>query len=374
LVVLLALALPTPLCWPQHRLDPGALYRVKTNTPLTVSLPVSRPHGQHVFRAAGGKWAGLPVVKTEANQITFTLSPSQLDAGSTMILIGKPDWLDLNDTAPPRVEKALVDGKPVDAAEHIRLGWIDKVPATFELHVADEHNPIDPASVCVYVNGMRLAPDGDKVRLALDPRDRKRALILCALPALVAEQGAGTSRVTVHCDDFAPDESRCSVDLSFTVTRPPRIELTKPAATASDGTAIYVDSIHPGYENVECLLDGQLQVPGTTTYGKTWASKEDETDHWLCLVLPKPREVAGLAISWANYSGVDWTSARYDVMTWDGKQWRRALRVQDNPQARTSTHALPATKTDRVLVWVPAGGGHPQRPNITWMTEVKLLP
>ena len=56
-----------------------------------------------------------------------------------------------------------------------------------------------------------------------------------------------------------------------------------------------------------------------------------------------------------------------------GAQWQRALRVQRNPEAQTSKHRFPARTTDRVLIWLPAGGSHPERPNLTWMTEVEFV-
>jgi hypothetical protein len=160
----------------------------------------------------------------------------------------------------------------------------------------------------------------------------------------------------------------------FTVTRPPEIVLAKPAATTPDGIKVFLDSIYQGYENFECLMDGKLHEAGTTTYGCTWPSAETPVAHWMCFVLPKPRQVSGIEISWAAYESHNWTSERYAIMTWDGKEWVRALKVDKNPAARTSTHSFPAVTTDRVLVWAPAGGNHPKRPNLMWVTEVKLLP
>ena len=371
---LAAMALIASVSKAGEPLRPGVRYRVKTTTSVTISLPVDNAGGQHFYRNASGQWRELPKADQKAGLLTFTLTPEQLHAGSTVLVIGKPDWLDLNDTTPPKVSKALVDGKPVPCAGEINLGWIDAPPRSFELQVADSQNPLDPSSVVANVNGVALRPDGKKFRLNVHASDPKKASIVCSIPDLTRGSGHGTTRIVVECDDFAADDAKCSARLTFTVTRPPKIALDKPAGTAANGIKIFVDSIHSGYENVECMVDGELQVPGTTTYGKTWASAETEADHWTCFVLPKPRQVSGLKISWANYRSTFWTATRYDIMTWDGSQWTRALRVQENPEKRTSTHTFPARTTDRVLVWVPSAGNHPERPNLTWVTEVAFLP
>ena len=371
---LAAAAVAASALWAGPALRPGTRYRVKTTTSVTISLPVNDPKGQHLYRSASGQWRELPKSEIKAGLLTFTLEPEQLHAGSTVLVIGKPDWLDLNDTTPPKVAKALVDGKPVPCDGKIDLGWIDRPPRSLELHVADSQNPLDPASVVASVDDTPLRPDGKKLQLHIQASDPKKARIVCSIPELTRGRSEGTTRLVVKCDDFAAHDAHCSVQLTFTVTRPPDIKLGKPAATAANGISIFVDSIHSGYENVECMVDGELQVPGTTTYGKTWASAETQADHWMCFVLPKPRQVSGMKIAWANYRDTFWAALRYDIMTWDGKQWRRALRVQDNPEKQTSTHTFPARTTDRVLVWVPSAGNHPERPNLTWVTEVTFLP
>ena len=222
------------------------------------------------------------------------------------------------------------------------------------------------------VNGLRLKPDGKILRFEPVAGDPKRGVITCQIDGLPSPASRGTTRLAVQCDDFAVDDAALRVELVFTVTAPPAITLDKPNAIAPGGVKIFCDSVHQGYENVECLIDGELQTPGTTTYGCTWASEETAVDHWVCFVMPKPRSVSGVSISWANYKDTFWTSDRYDLMIWDGSNWQRALRVQQNPPARTSKHTFTPRQTDRVLIWVPAEGNHPERPKLAWMTEVEL--
>ena len=357
-----------------EKFSPGTRYHVKTTTAITVSLPLDGAKGQHLYQTASGAWRELPDAKQTGNTFTFRLSPEQLRGGSTTLVIGKPDWLDLSDQAPPKVTSVTVDGKPSTGTDDIDLGWIDRAPRSVEVQVADERNPIDPSSITVTVNGAIVRPDGRRLRAEVDPAAPKKVRISCTVPDLMADSPHGTTRLTFQCDDFAADAAVCTANLSFTVTRPPEIKLDRPAATSPNGTKVFVDSIHSGYENVECLVDGEIQAPGTTTYGKTWASAETDADHWVCFVLPEPRPISGVAITWANYRNTFWTSRRYDIMTWHGEAWRRALRVQKNPEAQTSKHAFKAQKTDRLLIWVPGSGNHPQRPNLTWITEVAIQP
>ncbi len=351
----------------------GARYRVRATTAVTLSLPAPGRSGEHLYRDASGRWAPLLHAQQAGGVLTFTLSPDQMAGGSTTVLVNKPKWLNANDAAPPQLLKILVDGKPAALHSDIRLGWIDAPPRSVELHVADDLNPIDPASVRAEVDGRVVRPGDRPLQLIQDTAHPRAARILADPEALAGAAAWGTRRITFHCDDFAPDDDDLEVQLTYTVTSPPAIELSKPASVAGDGTKIFCDSIHKGYENVECLLDGKLQTPGATTYGCTWASAETDADHWVCFVFPKPRVVAGLDISWAHYRETFWTSQRYDIMTWDGKAWQRALRVQENPEAQTSKHSFPPRRSDRVLIWVPAGGNHARRPNLTWMTEVAFV-
>ena len=349
-------------------------YFIAATTGVTLSLPASSSKGQNLYLDTNGKWAPLPGVRESAGVLTFTLSPAQLAGGKTIVLLGKPDWLVAEDAEPPKVTRALVDGREVAPSGETNLGWLEAAPQTFELFVADTQNPLDPNSICAHVGARTVRAGSPGLEFLPDPKDSKKGRIVCSLPRLGSLATQGAIRIVIQCDDFAPDLAECRAAFTFTVMQPPEIDLDKPPATTPDGIKIFVDTSLPGYENVECLLDGKLQTPGTTTYGPTWASAETPVAHWFCLVLPKPRKVSGIEISWANYQGTFWASDRYAIMTWDGKQWANALRISNNTEAQTSSHSFAPRTTDRILVWVPPGGNHPQRPDLMWVTEVKLLP
>lgn len=351
-----------------------AQYFVSATAQVTLTIPITASGQENLYRDARGKWVPLPNVKTTADTVTFTLSPEQLAGGRTTVLLGKPKWLVVDDTTPPHVTRVLVDGKNLKPTGTLDLGWLDVAPQNLEIHFADSQNPLDARSVYADIGGSTVRSGNPGFRFLPNLKDSKKGRIICALKELGLAEIEGVKRIVIHCDDFAPDESDSRTTFTFTVTRIPAINLDKPSATTADGIRIYVDSICPGYENVDCMFDGKLQVPGTTTYGSTWASGETSTAHWMCMIFPKAREISGIEISWANYQNTFWTAERYAILSWDGTKWVDAVRVQKNQPAQTSTHSFSPRTTDRILVWVPPGGNHPARPDLMWVTEVKLLP
>lgn len=365
--------------WAAAERGSGACDLVQSTSQVTLALSALGNGGPHLYRNAAGRWVPLPQVEEgPGGTVTFTLSPEQLAGGSTVVVLGKPAWLVLEDTTPPQVRRITLDGREIAPAPEIDLGWLDMLPRRLVLEVQDAQNPLDPASVRALLNGTMVPAGSPGLRFYRDPKNPRRGRLVCALPKLIGGPSVEPIRLTLRCDDFAPDTADCTTAFSFTVSPVPLAELehlpAEPAAITPEGVRIFVDSIHPGYEHLECLLDGRLQVPGMTSFGSTWPSEETPVAHWLCLVFPKPRPVSGLEISWAHYQDTFWTSRRFALLTWDGKKWLQALKVQNNLEAQTTVHAFRQVTTDRVLLWVPPGGNHPQRPYITWITEVKVQP
>lgn len=361
-------------CLPQTAPRPFTRHVVHATQAVTLSLPVAQADGEHLFLSATGKWRPLPDARYEDGVLTFTLRPEQLRQGETILLLGKPAWLDADDREPPKATRVLVDGEVRDLVPAIDLGWIEQRPQEVAVEFEDDRNPLDASSVRAIVNGVPRRADGKAIRFEPDPKDDHRGRVTCSVAALLGDRPLGNTRLVVECDDFAPDWERAAVAFSFTVTDPAAIRLDEPAATTADGTEVYVDSIFAGYENVECLLDGKLQPPGASTAGCSWASADSDADHWVCFVFPERRALSGLKIDWAQWKDTYWTSSRFEIMTWDGRAWQRALRVQGNPSTSATTHAFAPCETDRLLIWQPSMGGHPGYPGILWTTEVTFLP
>ena len=349
----------------------GIRYSIEATAGLSLSIPLGDAKGQNLFRSPGSEWKELPGAQVKDGILTFKLESGHLKEGRVDLLLGRPVWLDLEDKAPPEIRKVLIDGKVVQP-QSIDLGWIDKKPETFEVAFEDAKNPIDFSVARCFVNGRAVKPDAKSVVFKREEGNPKRATIRCSVPDVLGKESPSKTTIVFRCDDYALDESDASVSLSFQIARPPTV-FGKPAARSADGTAIYVDSIFKGYENVECILDGKLQEPNTSTHGVTWASADSEEDHWVCFQFPKPMQVSGVKISWANWKDTSWASRRFEVMTWTGKEWRKAIRVQDNQPANTTTHKFEAVQTDRLIIFQPSGGGHEGYQGIFWMTEVEFL-
>lgn len=356
-------------------LSSGCLLRVAATSPVTVTLAAEPDWaaGEHFFRRTDGSWATLPGIAVKGGTVTFALTPAQMPSGQTMVILAKPAGVDLGDATPPRLVRALVDGREVAwPAGGLDLGWIEAAPRTLELHVADDQSDLDPDALSVTVNGTDRAAGTPGLRFVIDPANPRQGTFTCDLVTLLGKVPQGTVRLLVGIDDRAVDDQRLEAGLSFTASASPQVALTDATVTAPNGMKILVDSCYAGYDNIDCLVDGALQAPGSSTRGSTWASAETPADHWVCLILPAPRAVSEVAISWAHFGGVFCTSARFDIMTWDGQAWQRALRVQETPAEQTTRHRFESRTTDRVLIWVPAGGNHPSRPDLTWITEISL--
>ncbi|MDA1140693.1 MAG: discoidin domain-containing protein [Planctomycetota bacterium] len=349
----------------------GTSYDIEAVAGLTLSIPVGEVQAQNLFRTPKGEWKELPNAQVKDGVLTFRLDAEHLHEGRVALLLGRPEWLDLNDDSPPEVIRVLVNGNPVQP-QSTDLGWVDELPKTFEAVFEDAKNPIDPSKARCLVNGREIQPDSKSVVFRKVEGNPKSASIVCSIPEVLGKERSSRITIVLLCDDYALDESDASVSLSFQIARPPT-SFEKPAAKSADGTAIFVDSIFKGYENVECLLDGKLQAPNTSTAGVSWASKDSDEGHWVCFQFPKPREFSGLKLFWANWKDTNWTSRRFEVMTWTGTKWQHAVRVQNNQPANSTSHKFETVETDRILIFQPSGGGHEGYQGIFWMTEVEFL-
>jgi hypothetical protein len=354
----------------EERVSTGTSYSIEAAAGLTLSIPVVKGQGQNLFRTPNGEWKELPDAQVRDGVLTFKLEAEHLHEGRVALMLGRPEWLDLNDESPPEIKKVFVNGKPVKPSTD--LGWVDELPKTFEAVFEDAKNPIDLSKAQCLVNGREIKPDAKLVIFRKEEANPKRARFVCSIAEVLGKISSSKITIVLRCDDYALDESDTSVSLSFQMARPPT-SFEKPAAKSADGTAIFVDSIFKGYENVECLLDGKLQAPNTSTGGVSWASQDSDEGHWVCFQFPKPRKVSGLKLFWANWKNTNWTSRRFEVMTWAGTKWQQAVRVQNNQPANSTSHKFKTVETDRILIFQPSGGGHEGYQGIFWMTEVEFL-
>lgn len=376
--LLVCLSLLVPVALPRgSAAEPGAspvrprAFRIRTTSAASLRLPpeleLSISFGQGAaeitLRSPGGEAAWVKPAAGEWRQCAangaLAVPLAELPGGEFAVLVDKPESLDLNDSAAPEVEAVTVDGKELPAPWD--MAYVESAPKRIDVRFRDARNPIDPSTVELVVDGRAVAHDMAVFRTQ-DPAG-KSGTVSCDLAGLLKDGRPGIRTVRVAAGDthFATPAAEAVVTFR-----------TEPDFVTADGTGVVVDSVHQGYEDLSVLFDGKGMTPGKTTYGCTWASQDEASAHWLELIFPVEREIRGLDIQWANYQSTWWTSSRYDVRKRVGKLWETVLEVKDNPSAATSSHTFPPFRTSRLRVRVPVGGGHPERPNIFWVSEVTV--
>ena len=376
--LLLSLSLFVPLAVPRGlAAGPGApsvrprAFRIRTTSAASLRLPpelelsisfgrdaaeikVQSPGAKGAWiKPAGGAWRQC------AGPGALSVPLSELPGGEFAVLVDKPDSLDLNDAAAPEVEAVTVDGRELAAPWD--LGFVDSPPKAISVRFRDELNAIDADGVQVAADDRPVARD--EVVFRAEGTAGRAAMVSCDLAGLLTGERSGARTVRVAASDihFATPSAEAVVTFR-----------TAPDFRKADGTGVLVDSVHKGYEDLSVLFDGKGMTPGKTTYGCTWASQEEAGVHWFELLFPDEREIRGLDIQWANYKSTWWTSSRYDIQKRVGKGWETVLAVKDNPPAPTSSHGVSPFRAKRLRVVVPAGGGHRERPDIFWVSEVTV--
>ena len=302
---------------------------------------------------AAGPWHECPVGKS------VDLPVAELVGGELTLVTRKPADMNLADDRSPEIQWGRADGRPLPASGD--LGLVATPPTTLDVAVADALNAIDPSRLWLTCDGVQ-APS-DRVRFTPNAGTGRRGTVTCDLDGLFARSAPGVRQAELSVYDTHFDTEPARLVVRFR---------TEADHVLQDGTKVVVDSALERYDDLSVLFDGEGMPPGVTTYGRTWASEETPVPHWIELVFPRPREVCGLELQWANYQDTWWTSARYDIEARVGGTWRTVLQVRDNPQAPSSSHRFGAVQADRIRIVVPVGGGHPKRPDIFWPSEVTV--
>lgn len=370
LSLFVAVAVPRGSAAPAPSARPRA-FRIRTTSAASLRLPpeleLSISFGQGAaeikLQSPGGKAAWIKPAAGAWRQCAatgaLTIPLAELPGGEFAVLVDKPDSLDLNDSAAPEVESVTVDGEEVSAPWD--LGYVGSLPKAIAVRFRDALNPIDPAAVQVVADDRPVARD--KVVSRAQGTAGRTATVSCDLAGVLKTERSGVRTLRVAASDihFATPAAEAVVKFR-----------TEPDFTLADGTGMLVDSVHKGYEDLSVLFDGKGMTPGKTTYGCTWASEEEAAAHWFELLFPAEREIRGLDIQWANYKATWWTSSCYDIQKRVGQAWETVLAVKDNPPAPTSSHTVVPFRTRRLRVVVPAGGGHRERPDIFWVSEITV--
>ena len=155
-----------------------------------------------------------------------------------------------------------------------------------------------------------------------------------------------------------------------------RIEFLDLARLTADGNAGRVadlsvsESLGPEYP-VAALTDGVTEYQGTTR-GRSWASTETATDHWVELSFTGPEGLGRVVLYWPRYPEVYNTARRVLVQVPEGDGWRTVGAVESRVPMPRSEAVFGPIEAARVRLLMPAGHGAHHRPNILWLNEVQL--
>jgi hypothetical protein len=150
----LQVTVPNDLCWREEPAPGWQQYALRATGDVTVQAPAT---GESSFcRLGDGTWQ-------EAPEGCTSFSGAEMGATGAAIIVGKPEWLDLEDGEPPVLERVTLDGGELTAEQAADLGWIDP-PQRAQFAFRDASNPIDPEALQVLVDGRRIDPGAVTVR------------------------------------------------------------------------------------------------------------------------------------------------------------------------------------------------------------------
>lgn len=120
------------------------------------------------YQAPDGAWQGLNGGRS--------LTVARQDDQATVVIKGRPAWLNLNDQTAPQVVRLTLDGQALDLQKAADLGWIDP-PRSLEVQLADTDNPLDRSGLQVTLNGRRIEAAAAGLVKVTEADDGKRLTV-----------------------------------------------------------------------------------------------------------------------------------------------------------------------------------------------------
>lgn len=334
------------------------MYSLRMMGSLRLSVPVTEDGAQVRYRDARNRWVALPGTIRDG-VATVDLSPAAVPEGRTLLLVGVPANLNLDDSTPPRVSSITIDGEDYGPRERLDLGGVDALPRRITIELADDQSALRRSTLRVAANGRPLARHDAGLKYAA--LGSRRARVDLDVPALLGE-GTRHNTITLSIDDYALDDNSLDLLISFTQEQP---------YTLPDGTIARVDSVtgSGGWEQWWVIFDGhRMDGSGGTTAGKTWLSEANRLPHWLRLDFPQPRTVSRVAIAWGYWESFR-TSQHYQVQALIEGRWVTVVDALGATPTQESTHVFTPVTTSAVRLWQPAMMGAPAEPQYIWLSE-----
>jgi len=137
---------------------------------------------------------------------------------------------------------------------------------------------------------------------------------------------------------------------------------------------VTVDSRYSGYSTVP-INDGIVHVPKNAHWtDESWASADENKEHFIELAFAQVRKIAGVAIYWSLDAGVPKTSRQVRLQAPDGQGWRDVLSVSPSGLEEETAIILPSPlESARIRLLQPSGKGPRQRSGIMWVREVEVF-
>lgn len=160
------------------------------------------------MRGADGEWQEVPVEQAQG-RVTVRLAPADTPGGATTVVMNKPAWMRLDDDAPPLLLTVALGEEGIAVNGELDLGVVDAEAPPLVVRVADERNPVDPASFRLTVGG---APGAAEVTARAGPPERTGEFMV-KLPRLAP----GTYRGELVVRDMSPQGNALRVPVRVAV-------------------------------------------------------------------------------------------------------------------------------------------------------------
>jgi len=186
-----------------------AVYRVFSTARIRLVVPGDAETPAYC-KSRSGDWVRLPSSRgPQPGTSSLDIEPSQTKGGRTLIVINKPDWVELNDSVPPAVVSASLNGLAVEASQRdIKLAGV--APGdVIEMVVRDNANRISLRKTRATFDAKPAA-----LKAARDGADPKQATLAFVVPDTCR---FGAHSLILRAGDEAPEEN--VVERRFTFTR-----------------------------------------------------------------------------------------------------------------------------------------------------------
>ena len=244
-----------------HAVEVSA-WRVTATSGVALSLPVPSRAGPHFFEDDGGRWFPLEGAVADGSRLVFSLGRAQLGAdGLALVVLGKPEWMVLEDREPPEITAVRVNGADVSLREgEVDLGCLDSGDADLEVYVSDRANPLSAASA-----SLALSEPGRAV-VSVDTSSLPPVGTSGRMTVRLAHLAPGSYTGRLMLADRAPAANVLSLPVSFRVMG---------ISIGDDGQSVTLANADTSYvlrpdREKQLLLPGGTWAKLTTRTAGTW--------------------------------------------------------------------------------------------------------